>query len=301
MVSVCSMVTSYWNWTLSSMASGYTVRAPPSNSSNSMRMVVLGEINSTTCLCIMYVLISKHVLVVMCMNLSKYMFSYSQTCFLSSPRWACKMGRIRCMCTMTYMLLNSLACDQKHFWPCLLCANFYDGSITCMAKVSSIFACCATAIPTPAATHSLICATLVLPWLSALAHVTPYMVLSLPSCDLHVTLSPCSFNLQSFFHHEWTHIELTALLHLSVVNNLPLAFVECGCDIFCCCWWCYSLWWCYHSLDILVNEQLHVFVDRKVHKHVIAYILSCALNGAFDSAQLEDIILVRLGCGWHLC
>lgn len=47
-------------------------------------------------------------------------------------------------------------------------------------------------------------------------------------------------------------------------------------------------------LDILVHEQLYVFIDRQVHRHLIDCIPSCALNNVFDSALLEAIVLVLL-------
>ena len=53
-------------------------------------------------------------------------------------------------------------------------------------------------------------------------------------------------------------------------------------------------------LDILVHEQLDVFIDRQVHKHLISYIPSCALNGVFDSALLEAIVPMLLRVKWTL-
>lgn len=46
--------------------------------------------------------------------------------------------------------------------------------------------------------------------------------------------------------------------------------------------------------DILVHEQLDVFIDRQVHRHLIDYIPKCALNGVFDSALLESIVPMLL-------
>ena len=40
-------------------------------------------------------------------------------------------------------------------------------------------------------------------------------------------------------------------------------------------------------LDVLVYEQLDVFVGRQVHGHLIDYILKCALNNVFISALVE--------------
>ena len=47
-------------------------------------------------------------------------------------------------------------------------------------------------------------------------------------------------------------------------------------------------------LDVLVYEQLDVFVGRKVHGHLIECIPKCALDGVFASALLETIVLVLL-------
>ena len=38
-------------------------------------------------------------------------------------------------------------------------------------------------------------------------------------------------------------------------------------------------------------------MDKHVHRHLIDYIPNCALNGVFDSALLETIVLVLLGGG----
>ena len=47
-------------------------------------------------------------------------------------------------------------------------------------------------------------------------------------------------------------------------------------------------------LDILVHEQLDVFVDKHVHRHLADCIPSCALNNVFDFALLKAIVLVLL-------
>ena len=47
-------------------------------------------------------------------------------------------------------------------------------------------------------------------------------------------------------------------------------------------------------LDILVHEQLDVFLDRQVHRHLTNCIPSCSLNNVFESALLEYVLLVRL-------
>lgn len=120
-----------------------------SNSYDNMCINVLSTAGLATYWCIVYVLISKHVLVTMCINFSKYMFSSSRTCSLSLSRWVCQKGGIACVCTMTCMLLNSLACNQQHCSPFLLRANCWDGPVTCTGIVSSICACC-----TPSCTYS---------------------------------------------------------------------------------------------------------------------------------------------------
>ena len=47
-------------------------------------------------------------------------------------------------------------------------------------------------------------------------------------------------------------------------------------------------------LDVLVYEQIDVFVGKKVHGHLIDCIPKCALNNVFVSALLEIIVLVLL-------
>ena len=47
-------------------------------------------------------------------------------------------------------------------------------------------------------------------------------------------------------------------------------------------------------LDVLVYEQLDVFVGRQVKRHLIDCIPKCALNGVFDSALLETIVPILL-------
>ena len=47
-------------------------------------------------------------------------------------------------------------------------------------------------------------------------------------------------------------------------------------------------------LDVLVYEQLDVFMGRQVHGHLIDCIQKCALSGLFVSALLETILPVFL-------
>ena len=46
--------------------------------------------------------------------------------------------------------------------------------------------------------------------------------------------------------------------------------------------------------DVLVYEQLDVFVGRQVHGHLIDCIPKCALNGAFISTLMETIVPILL-------
>jgi len=82
--------------------------APSSNSYANMCMVFLGVAETETHWCIVCVMIFECVLVVMRINLPKYMFNSSWTCFLSLPWWVCWMGWIACVRTMTCILLNPL-------------------------------------------------------------------------------------------------------------------------------------------------------------------------------------------------
>jgi len=47
-------------------------------------------------------------------------------------------------------------------------------------------------------------------------------------------------------------------------------------------------------LDVLVYEQLDVFVGRQVHRHLIDCIPNCALNNVFVSDLLETVVLVLM-------
>jgi len=46
--------------------------------------------------------------------------------------------------------------------------------------------------------------------------------------------------------------------------------------------------------DVLVYEQLDVFMGRQVHRHLIVCIPKCALNSVFYSTLMEAIELVLL-------
>ena len=74
------------------------------------------------------------------------------------------------------------------------------------------------------------------------------------------------------------------LLHSSCAGVLPYVVVDGAslCDVI-------SI-----DLDILVHEQLDVFIDRQVHRHLVDCIPNCALNGVFDSILLEAIVPMLL-------
>lgn len=149
---------------------------------------------------------------------------------------------------MKCMLLNSFACDQYHYSPCLHRASCWDRYITCTSTFSSIFACC-----------------------------TPYRTCSYYNSFSHL-YSSCS------------SLSCCFLLHSSCAGVLPSVVVDgvAHCDVV-------SI-----HLDIIVHEQLVVFLDRQVHRHLIDYIPSCALNGVLDSALLETIVPFLLGGRRHL-
>ena len=67
----------HYNWCIGS--------SPSPKSSTSMHMIFISVVEPTTYKCIVSVMIFKCVLVVMHINLPKYMFSYCWTYFLSSP------------------------------------------------------------------------------------------------------------------------------------------------------------------------------------------------------------------------
>ena len=46
--------------------------------------------------------------------------------------------------------------------------------------------------------------------------------------------------------------------------------------------------------DVLIYEQLDVFVGRQVHGHLIDWISKCALNVVFISTLLETIVPILL-------
>lgn len=48
------------------------------------------------------------------------------------------------------------------------------------------------------------------------------------------------------------------------------------------------------QLDILLHEQLDVFIDKKFHRHLIDNIPKCALNSGFNVSLLEAIVAVLL-------
>jgi len=161
---------------------------------------------------------------------------------------------------MTCILLNSLACDQQHHSPCLLCPSCWDESITSTAQFHPSVHVVPLVVPILAATHSLVYVAHVIPWVAIWAHATPFLFHSLPSRDLHVSLSPYSPSLQSCFYHEWiclslqlcsTYVLLTTLFLHSVhryVTSTIVHGVSC-CDDVAVISWCPCLWttWCLHG------------------------------------------------------
>jgi len=63
---------------------------------------------------------------------------------------------------------------------------------------------------------------------------------------------------------------------------------------FRCCSWCCLL----RYLDILVYEQLDIFMSRQSYRHLIDCISKCSLNGVFDSTLLETIVPAPLRGRW---
>lgn len=171
------------------------------------------------------------------------------------------MGGITCMHTMTCMLLNSLACDQKHFLACLLYASCWDGSLTCMAQLHLWVHVVPIVVPILVGTHSLVYVAIVLPWVVSWTHATCSLFHSLPSRDLHVVPSPHSLSLQIFFHHKWICLSLQLFSAFCVVNNLPLTFIVSSmlpsidvhdathCDAIAVIYWCACIrtTWCLHG------------------------------------------------------
>ena len=72
MVSVYSVVASFWKRTLAYVASGYTNLAPLSNSSDNMHIIILSAVGLATYWCIVFALIAKSTLLAMRINSSKY-------------------------------------------------------------------------------------------------------------------------------------------------------------------------------------------------------------------------------------
>lgn len=95
-------------------------------------------------------------------------------------------------------------------------------------------------------------------------------------------------------------LDLATLFHLCVVHNLPLAFaaftVFVAFTASVCCLQLLIIMFLVVMLllDVLVYEQLDVFVSRQAHKHLIDCIPKHALNSVFVSSLLETIVLVLL-------
>ena len=125
-------------------------------------------------------------------------------------------------------------------------------------------------------------------------HATPSLFPSLSLCDLHVTSSPLSPSLQSFFHHKWIclRLQLCSTFVLSTTFLLHSLHPVCCLQLFFMVLLAMMLLLSY--LDVLVYEQLDVFMGRQVHGHLIDCITKCALNGVCVSALLKTIIPVLL-------
>ena len=84
-------------------------------------------------------------------------------------------------------------------------------------------------------------------------------------------------------------LDLATFLHLYVVNNLPLAFfVFTAIVAFSCLQLLLMMMLIVMLLlDVLVYEQIDVFVSKQTHRHLINCISKLALNNVFISALLE--------------
>lgn len=119
-------------------------------------------------------------------------------------------------------------------------------------------------------------------------------------------LSTHSLSLQSFFHHQWIYLSL----QLCFVSMLSKTFLLDSLDLL------NSLHAvCYRELlfmmllfvmlmlsylDVLVYEQLDIFVSRQAHRHLINCISRSTLNGVFNIALFETIAPALLRGRWTL-
>ena len=89
-------------------------------------------------------------------------------------------------------------------------------------------------------------------------------------------------------------LELATLFCLCVVKNLPIAFITSGmlpsADVHVLL----AVMMLPSYLDVLVYEQLDVFVGRNVHRRLIDFIPKCALNGVFKYTLLETMVPMML-------
>lgn len=111
MVFTYFLVISFWKGTLAFVASGYTNLEPLSNLLDSMCIMVLSAVILTTYWCIVFALIYKFVMVAMHINWAKYMSTSIQTWFFVFTSLRVPMDGIACVHTITYMLLNTHACE----------------------------------------------------------------------------------------------------------------------------------------------------------------------------------------------
>lgn len=89
-------------------------------------------------------------------------------------------------------------------------------------------------------------------------------------------------------------LELATLFSLCVVNNLPRVCCMQVCCLQLLLMVLLAVMLLPYYIDVLVDEQLDVFMGRKVHRHLIECIPKCALNDVFNSSFLEAIVPVLL-------
>lgn len=204
------------------------------------------------------------------------------------------MGGMACVHITKSMLLNTRACNHHQHSPYLLCASYWDGSITRMAQFHQ-FVYVAPATGSILATlHFLLYATLILPQVTASTPTTPslfplgfvYLFSFVWSSCRVVSSSPQSPKLlSSHVVRFWTCIFVpplhfqqpsSFLFHAQVCYPLLLLMVLLS-----------LMSWPFY-LDILVYEELGVFIDRQAHRHSLNCISSCTLDGVLWPFSLGD-------------
>src|SRR5699024_6928212 len=112
--------------------------------------------------------------------------------------------------------------------------------------------------------------------------------------DLHVALSLHSWSLKSFFHHQWTYLSLQPCSASMLSTTLLLNSFHLVCCLHLLFMMLFVMTLLLSYLDVLVYEQLDVFMGRQVHGHLIDCIPKRALNGVFVSSLLETIVPILL-------